>query len=143
MKSKRILTAILLILVFFFVSCDDDTRQSDTLCDNQEEDIENDNPDGEDEGREDSYLTEDGDTVEDNLEDAAQVSCGEMNCEAGEFCWIQCTCCGVDVGMPSSADYECVPVPEDCEGDPVGCFESQSQYDNCNISDNYIDCPCA
>ena len=76
----------------------------------------------------DVVLDAPGDTLEDTSDVATTgVSCGSNTCAAGEVCWVECKCCGIDTGNPADqrTDYTCVTPPSGCTGTPAECVAAE------------------
>ncbi len=75
------------------------------------------------------------------------VECGTMTCGPTEYCFIECTCCGIalDGSMPDpSADYTCMPIPSGCDPSNLcSCDLSVSCGVGSCLGTRTVECPCA
>lgn len=55
------------------------------------------------------------------------VACGSETCAVGQYCLVNCLCCGIDTGNPADqrTEYLCVDVPDDCSGDADTCVADE------------------
>ncbi len=75
--------------------------------------------------------------------DAGTIACGEMTCGPDQYCFVMCTCCGIDGGTPSST-YECRPIPTGCSADDIcACTELTRTGSACDSATRILQRPCA